>query len=149
MALNANDLRKFAEAVDSTRNEEMFFQVKNGALVRVGNRPLGGEYLAVKTEWHGDGLKGGSDVALSVTGSSGKIPGTADAAFISQSAFEKFVLPYYIRTRSPNELTSTFKSVYKKDVVCLYHEITSEPTTMGRKKGGIFALHKDGKRKLI
>src|SRR5687768_4352356 len=142
----ANDLRRFAEAADSTRDEELFFVVKNNELVPAKERPASGDYLIVRTDSRGRGLRAGPDVALSVSGTRGIIPSTADAAFTTQSAFEKFVLPYYIRSRSPQELIDSFRKVYEEDVVCVYHELTSETLTIPKMTpaGEFHALYRDG-----
>ncbi len=125
----ANELRRLVEGLDGTRGEDLFLALKDGRLVLETNRPESGAFFIVRTEFSGgDGLRGTE--TLSVTNRD--IPITADAAFTTQSAFEKFVLPYYVRTRTPKELQAMKDTAYQDDVGAVFHEPSSETgTTLG------------------
>ncbi len=124
----ANDLRRFAEAADGTRDKELFFVIENGSFKQVERAPESGEYLTVKTEWKTGGLRGTNK--LQIVG--GEILDKADAAFTSQSSLEKFVLPYYARSRSINELMVSMGKFYADDVICVYHEPGSDSRAVSR-----------------
>lgn len=141
---NANDLRRFAEAADSIRGKDFFVVVKNGQLEVSGSAAREeGASVAVRTDLRGEGGLNGT-TKLSVT--PGEIPDVADAVFNTQAAFEKFVLPYYVRTRNIDELNAMVERFYKKTVKCAYHDPSSETRPGG---GDIFLLHEDGRRELI
>ena len=133
----ANELRRLVEGLDGIRGKDLFVALKNGRLVLETERPTSGAFLIVRTEFSGgDGLRGTE--ALSVT--NGNIPREADAAFTTQSAYEKFVLPYYARTRTPTELQAMKDTAYADDVGAIYHEPSSETrTTLG-----LFVVKKNG-----
>ena len=84
---------------------------------------------------------------LSVTpGDFPPAPPFVDAAFTTQSAFEKFVLPYYCRTRSMDELNDMANRFFKKTVVCAYHLPSS---AIDESDGTLFLLHANGDKELI
>ena len=136
--LNANNLRRVAEAVDSIRGKPFFLAVQNDQLVVEANEPAPGTFVRVRTDLRGEGGLSGTAI-LSAT--SVRIPPEADAVFTTQAAFEKFVLPYYVRTRNIDELQDMVERFYKKRVTCAYHDPSSETRPGG---GDIFLLHQDG-----
>jgi hypothetical protein len=127
MSHDANEVRKLAEAADGTRGRDVFFVVDGDELKPATSRPGPGKGITVNTEFHGPGLRG----AESLTVTHGTIPPNADAAFTSQSAFEKFVLPYYIRTRSVDELKEMLTKAYAEGITCAFHDPDSETGTTG------------------
>ena len=121
--LTANDLRKLAEEADGTRGEDIYFVLKEGELVRAAKQPTSGVlYLTVNTKWNGEGLQGTDQIKLD----RGQVSPTADALFTSQSSFEKFALPYYIRTMRPDDLKEKLEKLYAADVIAVEHEPGSD-----------------------
>lgn len=134
---NANELRRLVEGADGIRGRDLTYAVQGERLEPVDSRTQPGNFIKVFTDFHGDGMRGAVNLLLS----RGNIPPTADAAFTTQSAFEKFVLPYYVRTRSIKELNQMAESFYKSGVLCAYHDPSSEIITV---EGDIFLLHESG-----
>ncbi len=148
---NATDVRKLAEMLDGTRETDMFIVVQGGKVTVLDKRPLSipaGDVATIHTKWQGKGLRGGPDVKLSVTGAKEAVPDVADALFSTQSSFEKFALPYYVRTRSLRELATIRRRFYEEDVICIYHEPGSGSGTV-KGHAGLWALPKTGKAFLI
>ncbi len=142
-AVNANVLRRLVEGADGIRGKDLFYEVRDEQLRSVPNRPESGEFVVVRTEFHGLGMRGTAKLGIQPPS---EIPGKADAAFTTQSAFEKFVLPYYVRTRSIDELRLMLDRFYAPTVICAYHLPSSEIDT---EDGTIFLLHANGDRELI
>lgn len=143
--LSANDLRQLAEAADGTRDTNLFFVMENGELVQTVNRPDSGSYVHVFTPWQGDGgLHGGEPISIA----HGQISPTADAVFTTQSAFEKFALPYYIRTNSIQAVGEMLASLYQPDVIAVEHEPGSVIQGVGRDPG-FYQVTAGGSSKLI
>ena len=143
MKLTANDLRRLAEGADGTRDKDLYFGVQNDSISRLPVKPPTGTYVTVHTGWNGPGLRGTEKVSVTNC----NVPDTADAAFTSQSAFEKFALPYYVRTKSIAELKDMLDKFYEEGVVCVYHEPSSE--SGAAKKSGLHILKADGSDSLI
>ncbi|MEO7366877.1 MAG: hypothetical protein ABIZ36_02910 [Gemmatimonadaceae bacterium] len=152
--ISATDLRTIAENADGTRGEDVYIEAGPGTLKRIakppaGRKPATGRSIIVaRTEWNGNGLRGTG--TISVTGCKDKVPKTADAVFTSQSSFEKFALPYYVRTMPIPELKKMLSRFYRKGVVCIYHEPGSDShTASGRRTSGLRILFADGKVSVI
>lgn len=141
MSHEANRLRRLAERLDGTRETDLFVETRDLAVSLI--RPPRPHFDA-RTLWHGDGLRGTEK--LSVT--KGTIPDTADAAFTTQSAFEKFVLPYYVRISTIDDLMGMLGTFYAADVICAYHDPSSETSTVPI-DSGIVLLGKDGRKTFI
>ena len=121
----ANDLRRLAEKADGMRNTEVclvdvgtHYDVLPRADVRVGSRVV----LTLNTPQIGVNLTGAS-FDLRFGGNSYTNP-NVDAIFLSQSALEKFVIPYYARFLVPSELDAmkTDILVTNRDVFAVVHE---------------------------
>ena len=125
MAHDANEVRRMAEAADGTREQDVYFTVVGDELSRTPTKPPAGKGITVKTTWHGPGLRG----AASLSVSKGEIPPGADAAFTTQSAFEKFVLAYYIRSKTLDELRTMMDRAYTQGVTAAFHDPSSETDT--------------------
>ena len=142
----ANDLRKLAEAADGARDKDVYVVVKDGSLELVDKQPATGDYATIRTPWgKGKGMTGGAE--LSVAGA--EISTTADAVFASQSAFEKFVLPYYARMKHPADLTADLQKYYADEVICVFHEpgsIIQRGATQPATQSGLYAVTKSGPR---
>lgn len=138
---NANDLRRLAETADGTREKEWYVVVRERKLVLQKEMPDSGEYAIVRTGWNGDGMHGGSEVRLSVTG--GNVPEEADALFSSQSAIEKFVVPYYVRSLPLSDLKTELEKFYAEGVIAVYHDPGS--VTRPVDEIGLYAVPISGK----
>ena len=136
--LNANELRRVVEGADGIRGKNLIYAVDDERLKLVANPSRPGTFIVVRTDLKGEGgLNGTAKLGLTP----GKIPPQADAAFTTQSAFEKFVLPYYVRTRSIDELQDMAKRFYKETVICAFHLPSSE---IDETEDDIFLLHRNG-----
>lgn len=143
MSQNANELRRLAEAADGTRAKELYVVIENGKLALKKDKPAG-DHAIIKTDWRSGGLRPSAASVLQVGGK--PVSETADAVFTSQSAVEKFVLPYYMRMQSPEDLVKSVKDFYAANVIALYHEPESQ---IEKKKAGFHALFDDGTTKFI
>lgn len=139
----AMDLRKVAEEADGTRGEDVYFEVKTDGLQRNPVKPST-SHVTVHTPWQGEGLRGEGKISVSDT----NVSRTADAVFTTQSAWEKFGLPYYVRTKTLDELKSMLDEFYHKDVVCIYHEPKSD-VDGGTRAVGLVIQYKDGTQRFI
>ena len=119
----ANDLRRLAEAADGMRGETVclvdagkYFDVVPSH--DVGDKPV---ILSMLTPNDGSNLQGAT-----FTISHGGVEYTnpnVDAIFLSQSAVEKFLLPYYARFQTPRELEQIRDRLYHTPgVVAAVHE---------------------------
>jgi hypothetical protein len=147
--ISATDLRLIAESADGTRGQDVYLEATPGTIRRIqkpsaGKPAVGKSTVVVRTNWHGAGLR--ATGKISVTGCSKPVPSRADAVFTSQSSFEKFALPYYVRTKTLPELKKMLNKFYKRGVVCIYHEPESDSGTGGggTKGSGLRLLYKDG-----
>jgi len=146
MPLTANELRRLVEGADGTRDVELTYAVENDGLRRLKpdrTEPEVGKFIKVSTPFNGKGLRGTKQLTLTNGNIPKNIPPGADAAFTTQSAFEKFVLPYYVRTRTIKELNNMAERFYKDGVICAYHDPSSEIDTIA--DGDIILLHADGR----
>ena len=145
MPLTANELRRLVEGADGRRDKELTYAVENDGLRLLDDtrtQPDEGKFIKVFTDFNGPGLRGTKQLTLTNGNIVNNIPPGADAAFTTQSAFEKFVLPYYVRTRNIKELNQMADRFYKSGVICAYHDPSSEIDTIIN--GDIFLLHADG-----
>ena len=78
--------------------------------------------IRVRTKLEGEqGLRGSGEIGITYNGK--HIPvGQADAAFFTQSAVEKFVLPYYTRMKTPGQITALRTKLYAAEVVVALHD---------------------------
>jgi hypothetical protein len=122
--LNANDLRWLGEEADGRRREDL-------AIVQVGEKLMllpandirsAGAHILVRTDLQGEGgLPGGGEIGITYNGRHIAV-GAADAAFFTQSAVEKFVLPYYTRMKTPGQITALRTKLYAADVIVALHD---------------------------
>src|SRR2546423_55503 len=108
LEVNANDLRFSAEGADAISDEVAVLVVTpDGTIDTVRESKIGDNQrpvLRIRTNFQGPGVVGNAKARILV---GGKIYGAktkhlddADALFLTQSAIEKFVLPYYMRFKS-------------------------------------------------
>jgi hypothetical protein len=114
----ANDLRQLAEEADGTRAKDLYIVIRKGELDLQTEKPAAGEaFVKVHTGWRRGGLRATAQLRVVKV----DIPKTADAVFSSQSAIEKFVIPYYSRSRTPTELQELLRKLYRQGKVAAFH----------------------------
>lgn len=125
----ANELRWAGEAADGERDKD-FGLVEDGdklVLVAADDSDRYPTSIHVKTESGGEGgLKGEPELRLYYKGRvidpwpdpKGPQP---DAIFLTQSAVEKFVLPFYTRVMDPANIDKLQTRLYKKNVIAAVH----------------------------
>ena len=129
--LNANELRRLAEWADGMRGRRLKLAIKNGEVVLVEQGEPGDPLLYLNTDLEGGGCGGTGKIQIhwhkapgepERDGDSGCRVDDADAVFVSQSAIEKFVLPYYLRFKSPSEVQSIKEHLFNdKRVIAVIH----------------------------
>lgn len=125
--LNANELRWLGEAADGKRGETLavvWVDDKLDLLPLTDPRSAGAQ-IHVRTEFEGAGLQADSRVHLMV-GEDRIDPNEdpenpVDAIFLTQSAVEKFVFPYYSRMQEPAEIQELKDRLFKAGVVAAAH----------------------------
>jgi hypothetical protein len=128
-SITANDLRFAGEEADSIRNQPAFLILGDDGKPHVvaqadlnGRTPL----LQLSTESRGAGMRGNVKVQLVVDGKpyTKEIPhlDDADSVFLTQSAIDKFVLPYYMRFRSAGQVGAMENKLFNvQDVLAAFH----------------------------
>lgn len=120
--VTANDLRWLGEEADGKRGKEyivVWREEPGGEKLGVAEsgRLSANETPAVSidvmTAFEGSGLQSDASIRLVYNGKEIDITG-ADSVFITQSAFAKFVIPYYTRFKSPRQIAN-IKSEYFTD----------------------------------
>ena len=131
--ISANTLRFAGEVADSFREElaSLVFDPATKELEVVPANEVGKnkeELLRIRTDFRGEGMRApGLKVQLSLDGQTydqGKIPNfnEADAVFLTQSAVAKFLLPYYMRFKSPAQVQNLENKLFNNaDVIAAYH----------------------------
>ena len=133
--VTANELRWLGEEADGKRGdqhvlvwrkdkrgkEKLALAVK-GKLDK-GDVPVNG--LEVQTDYEGGGLRGDATIILRIDGRDIPIP-DADCVFVTQSAFAKFVIPYYTRFRSPAQIGWMKTKFFQDDYIGVAHFPPSE-----------------------
>ena len=122
--LSANQLRYLAEKADGIRGELVLVADANGKLDVVRPSDVNGcTVLAnLNTEREGPGVPGTARIQLrgennQVLGGPGTDIDKADAVFVTQSAVEKFLLPYYMRFKSPREVAEIERKAFEDENV--------------------------------
>ncbi|HEY5086674.1 MAG TPA: hypothetical protein VII66_04860 [Gemmatimonadaceae bacterium] len=126
--LTANDLRKLAEAVDGIRDEPAYVVWgTNGPEVQT-NRPASEDVMfecMTKNENPDRAELRSIILDPPVVTSDGKLladlAARADAMFWSEAAVEKFVIPYYVRFSTSQEVDRIRKAFSHASVVALIH----------------------------
>ena len=141
--LTANELRFLGETADGNRNVRQFLVVADdNKLAVVKQEELGDRQpvAEVVTASRGPGVPGTAKVRVFWKGRvyGGKEFEEADALFVTQSAVEKFLLPYYMRFKSGAQVQAVENMLFNDPaVVAAYHIRPSvpkafpEPPTIG------------------
>lgn len=125
--LSANGLRFLAEKADGIRNQTAYLVVaKDGTPDVVAKDDFNGRtpILEIETPLKGSGITAAVDIRLLYDG---VILGgehdldKADAVFVTQSAIEKFCLPYYMRFMTAAEVDKLQNDLYNDDFIAAYH----------------------------
>lgn len=140
--LTANDLRWLAEGADSHRGAPMVLALDGGEVklftgdeaTRKGLTPL----VSINTPHEAKGLdkvQRNVRIVLKYTDEGGQdqekaLDETIDAVFLTQAAIEKFVLPYYARFKTPQEITE-LKSELFYDPTCIAAKHASPSVSSG------------------
>jgi hypothetical protein len=133
--LSANELRYLAEKADGLRGDLSLVKNGDGKVDVVKTDELQGqtELLRLDTKPNGPGVPGTVKIHLRtadnhVYGGPGTDLEIADAVFVTQSAVEKFMLPYYTRFKSPDQIDRFMKTAYKdEDILAIMHTPWSDP----------------------
>ena len=117
--LTANELRWLAEAADGTREKQLALVINSDGKVDVVAADATGNdvvLLNLKTTTRGPGIPGDAKARVQWHGRTYGGPTTllekADAVFLTQSAVEKFLLPYYMRFRSGAQVQALENALY-------------------------------------
>jgi hypothetical protein len=127
--ITANDLRFAGEEADAIRGEAAFLVVADrGKPHAVAESELGGRapLLELFTEPRGEGMQADVKAQLVVNGKpyTKEIPhfDQADSVFLTQSAVAKFILPYYMRFKTGNQVGALENSLFNpKEVIAAFH----------------------------
>lgn len=135
--LTANDLRWLGEGADGDRDKDCVVAWVGNELKVVEKKSSGPDeplVLHVRTPSRGPGMRGGLKVSITFEKDE-PIPldSTIDAIFLTQSAVEKFVLPYYMRMQDPEWIAETRDALYRKDIVATLHASPSSSGGIPRK----------------
>ena len=140
--VDSNELRWLGEEADGKRQKDYAVIWKEGPKgKRLGLAPLDtvnpNDVVAsfvVRTNWQGDGLRGQEPMTIVWRGKPTTIKRVKngkdeypDAIFWTQSAFLKFVIPYYARMRSTGNLDDMRRRYFNdKDCIAVLHFEPSE-----------------------
>ena len=116
--VTANDLRWAGEAADGMRDQDLVLtRHEDGKLKVVPVKEADSEVL-FKVRTDSDGLALTADRSkfkLTYEGKDVPIPPDTDAVFLTQSAVEKFVLPYYTRMKHPGAIDYLRNKLFGKN----------------------------------
>ena len=140
--LNANDLRYLAEKADGIRGELALVADGNGKLDVISQSEVNGHSVLANLYIPGEGPGVRGTAKIQLRGENNQVyggPGTdidnADAVFVTQSAVEKFLLPYYMRFKTPSEVAEIERKAFAdKTVDAMIHFPWSYPeaVSLGR-----------------
>ncbi len=148
MSHDANHLRKIAERADGTRGKDQYLVVRGEEVELVDEKPDGSneKFATIHTKYSGDGMR--KSPQLKADGKA--TPEKADALFASQSAVEKFLVPYYARTRTPKELQNLVDELFKAGRTVAFHMPGSDVGgALVESIPGLYAMDENGKITLI
>lgn len=127
--VTANELRWLGEEADGKRDKDYVvvwrivdgvekLGVADGGDLKANEQPAGA--LDVRTDLEGQGLLGDATIQLLHNGQVIDVIG-ADSIFITQSAYAKFVIPYYTRFKSPSEIAAMKFEYFGDDYIGVAH----------------------------
>ena len=135
-ALSANELRRIAEAVDGQRNCKLRLVKREGEDVPRLVETLGDKdtlLLDFRTDDHvpPDKKKKLESIRVRPAAASGRTEVVKfDALFWSESSIEKFVMGYYVRSRTPDEVQSLWNVLTHPSVMAVAHDPLSDPNAL-------------------
>ena len=124
--LNANTLRKLAESADGQRDQDLaiFWDTTNG-VYRVAKRDanIGPKIADIRTPMLQSGRTTVPDMVQvkHLDGTVHPLLPIYDAIFWSESSIEKFVIPYYTRLLTQDELAALWRAHASADVYAILH----------------------------
>ncbi len=126
---STNDLRFAAEGADSIRDEPAMLVVRDEKLLAIRTadlEPTDRPILDLRTASRGPGIPGDAKARIVWRGRSygDKIPEfeKADALFLTQTAVQKFLLPYYMRFKSGAAVQALENKLFNdREVVAAFH----------------------------
>ncbi len=123
---NANQLRWLAESADGKRGcTDCVAVIGDDGKPTVVHRADAGMRpplpIDVSTLWEPGGMRGGVTVTLSYGGRQVDVPDNTDAVFLTQTAVDKFVVPYYTRMEAPLWIQSKREELFGPKVVAALH----------------------------
>lgn len=125
--LSANQLRFLAEKADGMRARPLSLVIDRNIVDVVPTDEVKGKTVILDLETPSKGPGVTADAKVQVLWNGKTIgPGTklveADALFVTQSAIEKFLLPYYMRFKSAAEVQAMENSLFnKKNIIAAIH----------------------------
>jgi hypothetical protein len=117
----ANQLRWLAEQADGQRDQELTLSWEGTELKLLPVSQAKIPVVPVHTHSDYEGLPGGARIIIKYEGQEVEIPREADAVFFTQSAVEKFVLPYYMRMNPPWKVQDLKRDLFREGVVVAVH----------------------------
>jgi hypothetical protein len=137
--LSAGALRRLADKADGLRDKHPLLVVDSKdevdvvieADLRADQHPL----IDLETPNDGPGLCFKPTIRLIVNGTEfgeGTQLDQADAVFTSQSAVEKFLLPYYMRVRTPAQVAEIARAMFDDEFTVCGHHLPG--STWGRER---------------
>src|SRR5258706_9022651 len=131
--LTANQLRWLAERADGTRGVEQAFawDGEEPTLVPLSDARAQNAPFHVRTEFEGDGLRADVQVEIVYKGKRFALDPSIDTVFLTQSAIDKFVLPYYTRFKTPNEIGALKLKLFRAGAIVATHVPPSITESVG------------------
>jgi hypothetical protein len=158
-SFTANDLRRVAEKADGLRGQPLGLVVDGDGfpdVIPVEEAHKSGRtvLLEIETPLVGDGMRGDAKMLVTLNGATyggkGTDLETADAVFTSQAAVLKFVLPYYVRFKSGEELQELQDKLFKdKHVIAAVHLPTSVTHGLGDGKIAVMTVKPESTKPTI
>lgn len=146
--LSANQLRYLAEKADGWRDTPLSIVISNDEVDVKPTANLGPDdkkLFDLATKSRGEGVAGDAKARIfwhnNIYGGPGTDLEKADAVFLTQSAIEKFLFPYYMRFKSGAEVQGLENRIFNnKNVAAVFHIPPSIPKvfpgSMGSKGNG-------------
>ncbi len=124
ITIDANQLRWLAEEADGRREQKLALVGHEDKLILVDDTDARYKdgFFQVRTKLAGgQGLSGGGEIGITYNGKNVRV-GDADAAFFTQSAVEKFILPYYTRMWPLTKIDALRGKLFADGVIVALHD---------------------------